>query len=137
MPVGGYGAAMVPAGSGAMVPGATGPKGVVRSGVNVLLLSFVTCGLYQMFWLYQVFGEMSSFLQRDEPSFWKVYLFSSVTCGVYGLYWMLTRLGPLVQEVQQRAGVPNPENNGIMYLIPYYGVVKLQEDLNRAWQAGG
>lgn len=46
-------------------------------------------------------------------------------------------MGILVQEVQQRAGVPNPQNHGIMFLIPVYNTFLLQEELNKAWSTPG
>jgi hypothetical protein len=39
--------------------------------------------------------------------------------------------------VQQRAGVPNAQDQGFMYFIPYYNVILLQSELNRAWQQPG
>jgi hypothetical protein len=141
MPIAGFGAAMVPAGAaggGAMMgPGQHGPRGEVRSGLNVLLLSLVTCGVYQVIWYMKICNEISAYLGREEPVFWKVWALGMVTCGVYYLYWMFARLGPLVQEVQARAGIPNAQNQGLMFLIPYYNVIVIQEELNKAWQAPG
>jgi len=120
-----------------MQPGAHGPKGIVRNGMMVLVWSFVSCGAYQMWWFWQVCNEMRAYLGRDEPSFWKIFLLTNVTCGLYSFYWMITRCGALVQEIQARAGLPNPQNHGFMYLLPYYNVILLQEELNKAWQAPG
>jgi hypothetical protein len=140
-PMGAYpqGGPMMQQGGGAPagVPGQHGPKGEVKNGMTILLISIATCGLYQMIWFIQVSGEMSRFLQRDEPNWLKIIGLSMVTCGMYGLYWQLVALGPLVQEIQQRAGVHNPQNHGFMYLIPYYNVFLLQQELNKAWQAPG
>jgi hypothetical protein len=116
-------------------PGAHGPAGQVRNGTMMLVYSFVSCGLFQMYWFWQVCDEMKAYLQRDEPSFWKVFLLSSATCGIYGLYWQITRCGALVQEMQARAGLANPQNHGFMYIVPYYNVILLQEELNKVWQA--
>ncbi len=125
----GYGGPMMQAPNQGMqpmgTPGQHGPKGEVKSGINVLLIGLATC------------GEISAYVQREEPVWWKVYLLAMVTCGIYGLYWLYARLGPLVQEVQQRAGIQNPQNQGIMFLIPYYNVILIQEELNKAWQAPG
>ena len=147
MPVGGFGAAMVPAGAGGammsgggggmMPPGQHGPRGEVQSGLNVLLLSLVTCGIYQIIWFIKISGEISAYLGREEPVWWKVYGLGVVTCGIYLIYWLFARLGPLVQEVQARAGIPSPQNQGLMFLIPYYNVIVIQEELNKAWQAPG
>jgi hypothetical protein len=143
---GGYGApaAMTPYGQpglagpapGAPIqPGVHGPKGQVRSGMMALVWSFVSCGFYQLWWFIVTCNEMSTYLQREEPSWWKILLFSSLTCGIYSLYWQIARCGVLVQEMQQRAGLPNPQNHGFMYLVPYYNVILLQEELNKVWQS--
>ncbi|WXB11134.1 DUF4234 domain-containing protein [Pendulispora albinea] len=128
------GGPMVPAGHPPAQPGQHGPKGQVKNPTTELVLGLVTCGFYQMYWIIRVLSEMQAFLQRDEPSWIKLMGLSFITCGFYGLYWQITRLGALVQEVQFRAGVPNPQNHGWMYIIPYYNVILLQQELNRAWQ---
>jgi hypothetical protein len=115
-------------------PGVHGAKGVVRSGVMCLVWSLVTCGIYQMIWFIKTSNEMSTYLQRDEPSWVKIFALSIVTCGFYGLYWQITRCGALVQECQLRAGIVNPPNQGILYVVPYYNVVLMTEELNKAWQ---
>jgi hypothetical protein len=93
-----------------------------------------TCGVYQLIWFISVCNEMRAFLGRDEPSWVKVFLLSTVTCGVYMLYWQIAVLGPLIQECQLRAGVPNASNPGWLLLVPYYNVILSQQELNRAWQ---
>jgi hypothetical protein len=130
---------MVAAQGGAMMaapaaPGVHGPKGTVRSGVMCLVLSFVTFGIYQLIWFIKTSNEMSSFLQRDEPSWIKILALSIVTGGFYAIFWQLTKCGALVQECQVRAGVQNPQNHGWLYIVPYYNVILLTEELNRAWQ---
>ena len=115
-------------------PGQHGPKGQVKNPTTELILGLVTCGIYQFIWFIRVCGEMSAFVQRDEPSWPKLLGLSFITCGLYGLYWQIVTLGPLVQEIQYRAGVSNPQNHGLMYLVPYYNVILLQQELNRAWQ---
>jgi hypothetical protein len=134
---------MVPAGAQASpmmvpvpapAPGVHGPKGKIRSGVTSLLLAIVTCGIYQLIWFISTCNEMATFLQRDEPSWIKVMALSIVTCGVYGLYWQIAKCGALVQECQLRAGVANPQNHGWLYLVPYYNVILMTEELNKAWQ---
>lgn len=132
---GGYGG---PGGGGPMMPatpGQHGAKGQVRNPVTVLLIGLVTCGIYQMIWFISVAGEMSNYLQRPEPSWLKIMGLSMVTCGLYGLYWQIVVCGPLIQEMQQRAGIANPQNLGWMYIIPYYNVILMQQELNKVWQS--
>ena len=136
-PPGGGGYPGAPGGGPMMpaTPGQHGPKGQVRNGVTVLLLGLVTCGIYQMIWFISTAGEMAAYLQRDEPNWLKIFGLSIVTCGIYGLYWQIVVLGPLIQEMQQRAGLANPQNHGFMYIIPYYNVILMQQELNKVWQS--
>jgi hypothetical protein len=121
---------------GAMM-GAHGAKGQVRNPIMVLVWGIVSCGITQVIWFFSIANEMKTYLQRDEPNALKVFGLSIVTCGIYGLYWMVARCGVLLQEMQQRAGLPQPNNPGILLLIPYYNVIVLQEELNKVWQAPG
>ena len=122
---------------GNAIVGQHGPKGVVRNPMMVLVYGLVSCGLYQMIWFISVCNEMKAFLGREDPSWLKLFLLSTVTCGLYAIYWQIVTLGPLIQEIQQRAGVPNPQNHGFMYIVPYYNVILLQQELNKAWQSPG
>jgi hypothetical protein len=115
-------------------PGVHGPKGTVRSGVMCLVFAFISFGIYQIIWFIKCCNEISTYVQRPEPSWLKVVGLSIVTCGLYGFIWELTRCGALIQECQLRAGVPNPQNKGWLYIIPYYNVVLMTEELNKAWQ---
>jgi hypothetical protein len=120
---------MIPA-----APGVHGPKGTVRSGVMCLVFGIISFGIYQFIWFIKSCSEMSAYLQRPEPSWLKIVGLSFVTCGLYGLIWQITRCGALIQECQLRAGVPNPRNMGWLYIVPYYNVVLMTEELNKAWQ---
>jgi hypothetical protein len=80
---------------------------------------------------------MSAFLKRPEPSWLKIIGLSMVTCGIYGLYYFAVPFGALVAEIQQRAGVAQPQNLGWMYLIPYYNIILTTDELNKAWQVPG
>jgi hypothetical protein len=130
---------MAPGAPGAMMQGdgTNGPKGQVRKGSQVLLFTIFSFGFYQVYWLLTICSEMSAFLKRDEPSGMKVLLFSFLSCGGYALYWQAVRLGALIGECQQRAGTPNPQNLGWMYIIPYYNLILATDELNKAWQTPG
>jgi hypothetical protein len=118
------------------VAGDHGPRGIVRDEVMTLVLNLFV-PFYGLYWFIVTCNEMKAFLKRDEPSWWMVMLLSMVTCGVYALYWQLAKLGALIQEVQARAGVPNPQNQGILYIVPVYNVLLVQQELNKAWKALG
>jgi hypothetical protein len=99
-----------------------------------LVFGILSLGIYQLIWFIKSCNEMSAYLQRPEPSWPKIVGLSIVTCGLYGVIWQLTKCGALIQECQLRAGVAHPRNMGWLYLIPYYNVVLMTEELNKAWQ---
>jgi hypothetical protein len=132
-------------GQAGMIPGAMGggiqvrgAKGQVRAPVTVVLLSMFTFGIYPLIWYFNTYNEVAGFLNDPAaPPWWKPMLFSMLTCNAYGLYLVLTRLGGVIQQVQQRAGVQNAQNLGWMYIIPVYGTFLVQSELNKAWQTPG
>ena len=128
---------MAAGGAPMMTPGGSGPKGVARNPLHVMLLCMFTFGVYPLVWYMKTYNEVQGFLNRGGPPWWKVLLISMVTCQFYGLYLVFTRLGGIIAEVQQRAGVQNPQNLGFMYLIPAYGPFLVQTELNKAWQTPG
>jgi hypothetical protein len=132
---------MVPGGTGGAMmnvgDGTNGPKGQVRKGTTIVLYSILSLGIYSLIWFISITGEMKAFLKREEPNWLKVIGLSVVTCNLYGLYWFATKFGALIGEIQQRAGVQNPQNLGWMYIIPYYNIILATEELNKAWQVPG
>ena len=139
----GYGAPPQPQGmvpyqqqqQGMVAPGGNGPKGQIRSPMTVLLMHFIP--FYGLIHLFTTAGEVNGFLRKPAMSPVTLILLSMLTCGLYAMYWQVAVVGGIIFEVQQRAGVPNPQNQGFMYIIPIYNVYLMQEELNKAWQMPG
>jgi hypothetical protein len=126
--------------------GAGGPTGEVRNPVTVTLLPLVTCGIYGYYWFYwQLLPELRAYLGRqDEYNPTKEAILSIVTCGI----WYLLNLGKackMIQEAQQRAGRPNPQDktNTVWILVAvnvFLGIPALlavpwilQTETNKVW----
>lgn len=77
-----------------------------------VILSFVTCGIYGLIWLYQMTNDLNT-VSRDPngTSGGLVILLSIVTCGLYGWYWMY-KAG---QQLDAANG--QQSSNSIIYLI--------------------
>ena len=60
-----------------------------RSIPSCLILSFVTCGLYAIYWFIVLCRDLNRMTPNDpcQSSGVKVLLLSLVTCGIYGIYW--------------------------------------------------
>ena len=52
-----------------------------------IILSLVTCGLYNIYWNYRQMQAMNALLGRSEYDFLKWLILTIVTCGVYHVYY--------------------------------------------------
>lgn len=52
-----------------------------------LILSIVTCGLYNIYWNYRQMLALNALLGREEYDFVKWLLLSIITCGLYHVYY--------------------------------------------------
>ena len=114
-------------------------KGEVRNPMTVWLLTLFTCGIYPLYWWYTIGNELKNYLGKDElnPVMDLVIVF---VCGLY-LWYLPIKYGKLIQEAQQRAGIADAEDQGVKFLLFMFlcnfGYSKMQEELNRVWEAGG
>lgn len=114
-------------------------KGEVRNPTTVWILSIVTCGLYGLYWYYTMGNELKNYLGKEElnPVMDILIVF---LCSFYAWYLPI-KYGKLIQEAQMRAGLPNPEDQGVRFLLFMllcgYGYALMQEELNKIWEAGG
>ena len=109
-----------------------------RSPVAILLLSFITCGIYGLIVLYQISAEVKRF--RNDPSIEPgiEILLCIITGGLYEIYWYY-KYGKMVFDMQERVGTPMPSDNTILFVllaVLRLGVISLmliQTELNRVW----
>jgi hypothetical protein len=116
-----------PGGPPMAAPGMHGPAGTVRNPIVVLVLCYVTCGIYALFWIWSSISELKAFRQKDDlnPIMFFIPILSIIET------W---NLPPKVLEAKQLAGVPNAQTfHPIFYLFlsPYF----LTADLNEAFEA--
>lgn len=112
-------------------------RGEIRNPVTVLILGIVTCGIYQLYWLYLICGEINQGLGREEFNFVKELALSFVTCGLWG-FWFLWRLSEAVVELQKAWGVEPEMDAPILFILNfvYVGPLFIQKSLNNAWENG-
>lgn len=60
-----------------------------RSVLSVVILSFITCGIYAIYWFY-VSAKQLNEKQPEQPlrNYIIACLLSCITCGIYGIYWL-------------------------------------------------
>lgn len=73
-----------------------------------LLLTFLTCGLYSIYFWYVYVEDLNTIFYgdgEDSPNYIIVLLLSWVTCGIYGVYWRYKQANRMYRESYDRYGV--------------------------------
>jgi hypothetical protein len=101
-----------------------------------LILTLLTCGLFNLYWNYRQMESCNELLGRDEFSFWLWLVFTILTCGLYHLYYQYT-MGAAINEIQYQLGRPVTEGLPVLSVVAAFigvGVVAdciHQHELNR------
>lgn len=84
--------------------------------VTCIILSFVTCGIYGLYWLYCLVSDINAI--SDDPNAMSpvlVIILSIVTCGLYFLYWVY-KAGSLLDQKMIETG-RTAESRSILYVV--------------------
>jgi hypothetical protein len=84
----------------------------VRSIAVSLILTLVTCGLYNFYWQYRQMLATNEMLQRDKYRFLPWLLFTLITCGLYHVYHEY-RMSTDIAEVLGR----DPRSDGLIAVL--------------------
>ena len=88
-----------------------------------VILCFVTCGFYGIYWLICMANELNEAAgEPDAPSGVAVFLLGLITCGIYLYYWYY-KAGEKVNAAKKLYGMPTDNNNSLLYLI--LGILRL------------
>lgn len=110
------------------------PKVSNRSILTAILLSFITCGLYGIYWFVMITDDVNTVSDDNSTSGGMALLLALITCGLYTIYWSY-KMGKNLYE----AGVKYNKkisDNSIFYLVFSLlglGIVNyclIQNDLN-------
>ncbi len=77
---------------------------------KAIILTIVTCGLYNIYWQYLQMNTVNLLLGRQQFSFMRWFLLTLVTCGLYHIYHEYV-FGRAISEAQQMYEVPVPGEN--------------------------
>jgi hypothetical protein len=98
-----------------------------------ILLSIITCGIYQLFWMGSLSNDVSYRL-GEEPSGVVEVLLGIITCGLYFIYWNY-KMGRKLLTARQASGKYATDNSLIYLLLSIFGlniisVAIMQNDFN-------
>jgi len=114
-----------------------GPIGEIRTPLTVVLLTFVTCGIYGLYWYYKSFDEMKNY--SGEGVGGGVGLLLAIFCGIVAVFLLPAEAGNLFA----REGKEKPVSavTAFWNLIPLIGAIifiyKVQNALNDFWGGKG
>ena len=88
-----------------------------RSSIAVdVLLTLVTCGVYNLFWQARQFRALNAFLGSERFRFWSWLFLSLLTCGLYHVYIEYV-IGQAITQVQRSLGKEVSANLPLICLL--------------------
>lgn len=99
-----------------------------------IILSIVTCGIYDLYWLVCLTNDTNTAAgTTDGTSGGMVLLLTIVTCNIYSLYWGYKQ-GEKIDIAKQKKGMPSSDSN-VLYLllclfVPVVAWALMQNELN-------
>lgn len=96
-----------------------------RSLLVYLLLSFLTCGIYSLYFIYALARDINAACAgdgRNTAGLLKLVIFSFLTCGLYGVYWYYS-LGNRLAYNAPRYGLSFQENGTTILLWYLVGLL--------------
>jgi hypothetical protein len=118
-----------PPGAMAAPGGNPGFRGQTRNPVMVLILTYVTCGIYGLISLLSMLDELKQYTGKEEITPWHILI------PYYNLYLILVKVPKWVGEAKQKAGARNGPANIILYF--FISPFALAADLNEVWNPQG
>lgn len=104
-----------------------------RSIPVAVILSIVTCGIYNIYWMIKINDEVNLLSgEVNGTSGGMVFLFSLLTCGIYSIYWLF-KMGERCDRIKGVDG-----NSHILYLVLSilgFGIIAyclIQDTINKA-----
>ncbi len=111
-----------------------------RSIIAMLVLMFITCGLYALFWMYLARAEFKDF-SGDSNIHPGVELLFSLICFPYSFYW-LYKFSDDIAKYQAKCGCPVSNNAVINLGLAVFGffpvsMLLIQDQLNSLADSAG
>lgn len=102
--------------------------------VTSIILTFVTCGIYGIFWFISITDDARVVSGDERLSGGKCFLFTLITCGIYGYYWAYL-MGKAMMQAKANHNMPADDNAMLYVILQIFGLgivnyCLIQSDLN-------
>ena len=100
-----------------------------------ILLSFITCGIYSIYWFICLTDEANAAANTPGTSGGTAFLLTLVTCGIYGIFWYYKQ-GEKIEEAKAQRGMVQGSSQVTYLLLGLFGLgiisyALMQDSLNR------
>lgn len=105
-----------------------------------IILSIVTCGIYSLYWFYQMTNDVASTNNKEyTTSGGTAILLTIVTCGIYSFYWNY-KMGKALDDVNMGRGRATQDRALVYLLLSIFGLsivswALIQSELNELAEA--
>ncbi len=98
-------------------PASPGERSIHYASVATnLVLTILTCGIFNLFWNYRQMEACNELLGRDEFSFGMWILLSILTCGIYHFFYQYN-MGLAINEIQRGRGLQITEGLPVLSVL--------------------
>ncbi len=81
-----------------------------------ILLTVFTCGIYGLYWLYNIVNDLNSVMpEGEQTNGGTVILLSILTCGIYTYFWFY-KAGKKLDAINRMKGLPE-SNYSLIFVI--------------------
>ncbi len=89
-----------------------------RSPVLVVVLMLITCGIYSIFWYYQIYKELQSFTNSTptKNSYWLDLFLAIFTCGLWGFY-VDYKISKQLHEIRKKYNLSGDDSSNIVLIL--------------------
>lgn len=101
-----------------------------------ILLSIITCGIYNIFWFFAITDDTNKISgDPNATSGGMAFLYSLITCGLYTFFWMYKR-GEIIDNYNRSRGLGSTSNSIIYLVLTIFGLgfisyCLVQNELNK------
>ena len=127
-------------------PNCGAPTAAVNNGstkkreiVISVLLSFITCGIYGIYWFIVMTDESNNLCSTEKTASGGLsFLYTIITCGIYNFYWNY-KMGKKMYEAGKAQNVDIADNSVLYIILAVLGLsivnyCIIQTDLNKLAQ---
>lgn len=113
----------------------------IRSIPVVLILTIITCGIYQFYWIYKMSDEIKTYTENYNVNPGLDLLLSILCFYPYSIY-LSYRYGQNQMDAQRRAGTPVTDDTLLYVVLSIFGFfivnqLIIQSKMNDVWRVAG